>query len=176
MKLASLVLALVVALPSVAGADILNPPSGPVYDEQTDVEVTPARNPMRGDRAGGDRAGGQMRQRDPQQVAKRQRLRRALVEQFDVNGDGRLGPRERMRAARTLRRIEERLTTPRQGARQGAARPGRDGQYRRFMRRYDANGDGQVGPREVPRGAADRLRRFDRDGDGWVERNELPAR
>ena len=58
--------------------------------------------------------------------------------------------------------------------RQGAARPGRDAQYRRFMRRYDVNGDGQVGPREVPRGAADRLRRFDRDGDGWVERNELP--
>lgn len=42
-----------------------------------------------------------------------------------------------------------------------------------FMRRYDVNGDGQVGPREMPSGAADRLRPFDRDRDGWVEPNEL---
>lgn len=165
MKLASLVLALIVALPSLAGADILNPPGGPVYDDtQAEVETLPARNP------GGDRAGGP-RQRDPQKMlmnrAKRQRLRHALIEQFDANGDGRLGPRERMRAARTLRRIEQRLVTPRQGAGAGG------GQYRRFMRRHDRNGDGQVGPREVPRGAADRLRRFDRDGDGWVEPKEL---
>lgn len=141
-----------VAAPSIANADILDPPSGPV---DTEVDVMPARN-------GGPR----MRQRDPQQLAKRQRLRQALLEQFDANGDGKLGPRERMRAARVLRRIEQRLTTP---MRQGA----RAGQHRRFMRRYDVNGDGQVGPREVPQEAADRLRRFDRNRDGWVEPGEL---
>ncbi len=162
MKLASVVLALIVALPSLAGADVLDPPGGPVYDQQAEVETIPARNP-------GPRADRADQQRDPRIAAKRQRLRRVLVEQFDANGDGRLGPRERMRAARTLHRIEQRLTTPRQGA----GRVNRDGQYRRFMRRYDRNGDGQVGPREVPRGAADRLRPFDRDGDGWVERDEV---
>ncbi len=135
-----------VAAPSIANADILEPPSGPVDTA----------------RSGGPRT----RQRDPQQMAKRQRLRQALLDQFDANGDGKLGPRERVRAARVLRRIEQRLTTP---ERQGA----RAGQYRRFMRRHDVNGDGQVGPREVPQGAADRLRRFDRNRDGWVEPGEL---
>ena len=156
MKLA-IVLGLVIgmAAPSIASADILNPPSGPV--DEAEVDMMPARN-------GGPR----MRQRDPQQMAKRQRLRQALLEQFDANGDGRLGPRERMRAARVLRRIEQRLTTPRRG--QDGARAG---QYRRFMKRYDVNGDGQVGPREVPQGAADRLRRFDRNNDGWVEPGEM---
>lgn len=112
--------------------------------------------PGRRDRAAGPR--------DPQVVAKRQQLRRALISQFDANGDGRLGPRERMRAARVLRRIENRLTQP--------MRQGKQGQHRKFMQRYDVNGDGQVGPREVPRGAADRLRRFDRNQDGWVEPGE----
>jgi len=169
MRLAGIILAVLVSVPSLAGADILNPPSGPVDDEsQVDVDVVPARNPGREMRRGD----GQM-QRDPQRMAKRQRLRRALMEQFDANGDGRLGPRERMRAARVLRRIEQRLASP-QGQRGG--RGGRAGQYQRFMQRYDVNGDGQVGPREVPRGAADRLRRFDRDGDGWVEPRELPQR
>ncbi|MBA2542887.1 MAG: hypothetical protein H0V17_24790 [Deltaproteobacteria bacterium] len=161
-----LVLAAVLAFPSLAGADILNPPGGPVYEDdaaEADVPVMPANNPrmdrpQRMERR--DRA-----PRDPQRVAKRQQLRRALISQFDANGDGRLGPRERMRAARVLRRIENRLTQPRQG--------NRAGQYRKIMQRYDVNGDGQVGPREVPRGAADRLRRFDRNQDGWVEPGEL---
>src|SRR5262245_41250714 len=167
MKLATLILALMVAVPSFARADILNPPSGPVEDDgQGDVDMIEARNPGGPMRGPGMREGGR-RQRDPQQVAKRQRLRRALLEQFDANGDGRLGPRERMRAARVLRRIETKLTQPMQ-------RQNRAGQYRRFMSRYDVNRDGQVGPREVPQGAADRLRRFDRNGDGWVEQNELP--
>ena len=143
-----------VAAPSIANADILSPPSGPV--DESEVDIMPARN-------GG---GARMRQRDPQQMVKRQRLRQALLEQFDANGDGKLGPRERLRAARMLRRIEQRLTAP---MRQGA----RANQYRRFMKRYDVNGDGQVGPREVPQGAADRLRRFDSNRDGWVEPGEL---
>jgi hypothetical protein len=47
---------------------------------------------------------------------------------------------------------------------------------RRFIERYDTNGDGNVGPREVPRGAADRLRKFDRNNDGWVEPGEFGPR
>jgi hypothetical protein len=163
MKLA-IVLAAVLAFPSLAGAEILNPPSGPVVvDDEAmmdgEAEAMPVRDaPMRR----GDRMG---QQRDPRVVAKRQQLRRALIAQFDVNGDGRLGPRERVRAARVLRRIENRLTQP--------MKQQRGGQYRRFMRRYDINGDGQVGPREMPSGAADRLRPLDRDRDGWVDPSEL---
>jgi len=69
-----------------------------------------------------------------------------------------------MRAIRVLRKMERRLAQPMM----------RDRQWNRFMNRYDVNRDGQVGPREVPRGAADRLRRFDRNGDGWVDRSEVP--
>ncbi len=114
MKLASLIVVALTAVSSVASADRLNPPGGPVdtsdVDVDIDVRVDAPRDRMR------QRPGGM---RDPQQVAKRQRLRRVLIEQFDVNGDGRLGPRERMRAARTLRKIEQRLVTPRQGRAQG---------------------------------------------------------
>lgn len=172
MKLAILAAVIALACPALARAEILNPPGGPVvvddatYDSDEAAEAMPVRNPsrMRGDRMGG-------RQPDPAMRAKRQQLRRALMEQFDVNGDGKLGPRERMRAARVLRRIENRLTQPMRGRR---GEPQRAGQYRRFMQRYDVNGDGQVGPREMPPGAADRLRPLDRDRNGWVEPNELP--
>jgi hypothetical protein len=168
-----LILAAVLAFPSVAGAEIINPPGGPVYvddgaeaADEGDAPIMPVKNPQRMDRRERmdrrDRAG----QRDPRVAAKRQQLRRALIAQFDANGDGRLGPRERMRAARVLRRIEQRLTQP-------MRKQGKAGQYRKFMRRHDVNRDGQVGPREVPRGAADRLRKFDRNQDGWVEPGEL---
>ncbi|MBA3391826.1 MAG: hypothetical protein H0T89_04230, partial [Deltaproteobacteria bacterium] len=68
-------------------------------------------------------------------------------------------PRERQHAIRALRRIERRL-----------AQPGRNVQ--RVIRRYDLDGDGNLGRREVPPAAADRLRRLDRDRDGWVEPTE----
>ena len=89
-----------------------------------------------------------------------------MLEAFDVNGDGRLGPRERMRALQVLRRIEMRLATP------GMQRRG----ARRFIQRYDLNGDGNLGPREMPPAQADRLRRLDRDRDGWVEPQEYDRR
>jgi len=167
MKLAMLAVLVGLVAPSVARADVLNPPGGPVYVDDADSGPPPPR----------DRPARQ-RRRDPQ------RLRQALITQFDTNGDGRLGPRERVRAIRALREIERRLAEPmrqrgrqlrQRGARaQGRQRPQRDRMIRRFMRRYDVNRDGQVGPQEVPRGAADRLRRFDRNGDGWVDRDELP--
>ena len=139
MKLVILISTLL-ALPTLAAADVINPPSGPVY---VGDEAAPQRP----------------------RKAQAQKLRRALLEQFDVNGDGRLGPRERMRAIRVLRKIERRLAGDAPGARRG--------QMRKFIERHDRNGDGQVGPREMPRGAAGKLRRLDRDGDGWVDEREI---
>lgn len=101
---------------------------------------------------GGDRA------HDP----KRARLRAALMEQFDDDGDGRLDQRERQRALQALHRFEGKLAGQQRGER-----------ARRFVERHDRNGDGDVGPREVPPDTADRLRRFDLDGDGWVDPHEL---
>jgi hypothetical protein len=139
MKLAILI-SMVLAIPAVAAAEDLEPPSGTVHVD-----------------------GAEAPRQDPQRPRKAGQLRRALLEQFDVNGDGRLGPRERQRAIRMLRKIEHRL----------GQRPMRRGQMKRFIDRHDRNGDGTVGPREVPRRAAERLRRFDRDGDGWVDESEL---
>ena len=143
MKLVILISTLL-ALPAVAAADEVYAPSGPVYVED---QAAQPQGPRKG---------------------QAQKLRRALMEQFDVNGDGRLGPRERMRAIRVLRKIERRL------AGDGAARPeGRRGRMRKFIQRHDRNGDGQVGPQEMPPGAAGKLRRFDRDRDGWVDEREI---
>lgn len=53
--------------------------------------------------------------------AQRGKLRRAILEAFDANGDGRLEKRERRRAIRVLRRLEHRLAM---GERpRGPARP-----------------------------------------------------
>ncbi len=154
MKLAGLVLATVLGLSSSAHADeVLRPPGGPVFDDPGIAERAPAQ--QAGQRAHDPR-------RQAERRARRAALGQALVQQFDANGDGRLGPRERMRAVRVLRRLEQRLA--------GGARKQ---QARRVIKRYDVNGDGNVGPREMPPGQADRMRRFDRDGDGWVEPREL---
>ena len=148
MKLAVLLLASLLAIPAAARADeVLHPPGGPVYVE---ADTHP--------RAGGPR-------REPQQQKNRQ-LGRALMQQFDQNGDGRLGPRERMRAIRVLARIQRKLAG--RDGQQGRQRP----QMRRFIQRFDTNGDGNVDRSEMPPGAARKLRRFDRDRDGWIEPGE----
>ena len=148
MKLAVLLLASLLAIPTAARADeVLHPPGGPVYVE---ADTHP--------RAGGPR-------REPQQQQNRQ-LGRALMQQFDRNGDGRLGPRERMRAIRVLARIQRKLAG--RDGQQGRQRP----QMRRFIQRFDTNGDGNVDRSEMPPGAARKLRRFDRDRDGWIEPGE----
>lgn len=147
MKLLSLVLVSVLGAAGVARADeVLQPPGGTVV--VSDPGMDPAVRQQRQHRG--------------------KQLRRAMVEAFDANGDGRLEPRERMRAVRVLRRMEQRLAGQGRGNR-GAARRG-------FIRRFDTNGDGNVGPREMPPGQADRLRRFDRDRDGWVEPSEYGRR
>jgi hypothetical protein len=171
MKLAALLLGMVSvatwATTGTAAADeALRPPGGPVYVSADPSPPPPmrARRDLppddlgRGALRGGPRGGVPRAER----AERAQQLRRALLETFDVNGDGRLGPRERMRAARVLRRIERRLAAddPRGRAVRGA------------IRRYDLDGDGNVGPDEMPPAAARRLRRLDRDGDGWVEPGE----
>lgn len=163
--LATLVFALgAVAAPAAARADeVLQPPSGPVLVTNPPVQPGAPGGP----------------QRDPQRAAQKraqlQALRQTLLQTFDANGDGKLGPRERMHAIKVLRRIERRLANgPGGGA--GAAGPNRQGKRQRmqkFIQRYDTNGDGNVGPREMPPGAADKLRRFDRNRNGWVDPNEV---
>ncbi|HWU86483.1 MAG TPA: hypothetical protein VN253_04385 [Kofleriaceae bacterium] len=162
MKLAALLLGTLLATTGTAAADdVLRPPGGAVY-----VSDAPPMQPGPGALPRGpmQRGPGAL-QRGPGAM-QRQQLRRALVETFDVNGDGRLGPRERIRAVRALRRIERRLATP------GMAPGARGRAVRGAIRRYDLNGDGNVGPGEMPPAAARKLRRLDRDRDGWVEPGE----
>jgi hypothetical protein len=45
---------------------------------------------------------------------------------------------------------------------------------RKFIRRFDLDHDGNVGPNEMPPGIADQLRPLYRDGDGWLRDDELP--
>ena len=163
MKLAALLLGTLLATTGTAAADdVLHPPGGPV-----NVSDSPPmhRGPGAMERGRMQRGPGQL-QRGAGQLQRGKQLRRALVETFDANGDGRLGPRERMRAVRTLRRIERRLATP------GAAPGARGRAVRGAVRRYDLHRDGNVGPGDMPPAAAKRLRRLDRDRDGWVEPNE----
>lgn len=99
--------------------------------------------------------------------ARRGRLRQALVQQFDRNGDGRLQPQERKQAARALRKLAHRLQ--KQG-RQRHESSRRD----RLIQRYDLDGDGNLGPGEVPPRVKNRLRKVDRNDDGWIGTDELP--
>lgn len=93
-------------------------------------------------------------------------MRKAVIEAFDRNGDGRLEPREQKRAMRVLRRVKARM------AQAGAPRGKR---MQQLIQRYDVNRDGHLGPEEVPPGLAKRLRKHDRDRDGWVEPDEAPS-
>jgi Ca2+-binding EF-hand superfamily protein len=86
-------------------------------------------------------------------------LRRMLVERFDRNHDGRLEPGERRHAVRALRRLERKL----------ARQDRRDARLRKVIRKYDLDGDGNVGPGEMPPAMAKRLRHLDHDGNGWVD-------
>jgi hypothetical protein len=91
-------------------------------------------------------------------------LRQLLLQHFDRNGDGRLGPRERQRAARALHRLAFRMMQP----------DAKQQRQRKLIRRFDSNRDGNVGPGELPPTLADELRPLDRNGDGWLRDDELP--
>ena len=99
---------------------------------------------------------------NPQRGQRMQKLRRALVEQFDRDGDGRLNPRERRQAARALRRMAKRMGENRR---------------QRLIQKYDLDGDGNLGPGELPPRVQQKLRRLDRNGDGWLDqRDQQPRR
>ncbi len=90
-------------------------------------------------------------------------LRAALLARFDRDHDGRLDPVERRHAIHALRRLARKL------AHQQMRDARRAAKLRRVIERYDLDGDGNVGPGEIPPDVARRLRRFDRNGDGWVD-------
>lgn len=106
MKLVTLLLGSLLATGAAAGSaaadDVLRPPGGPVV-----VEGPPPPAAHAGGRAHG-----------AAHAQRRASFRRALVERFDADGDGRLGPRERVRAIRALRRLERRLATSGPGLRE----------------------------------------------------------
>lgn len=152
MKLAACILASLLALPMAARADeVLHPPGGPVFVEADYPQAAPQ----------------QRRAASPEQRQKNKQLKQALMLQFDRDGDGRLGPDERRKAIRVLGRIQRKLAG--RDAQQGQQRP----RMRRFIQRFDTNGDGNVDRSEMPPGAARKLRRLDRDRDGWVEPTEV---
>ena len=91
-------------------------------------------------------------------------LKQLLLQKFDRNHDGKLGPRERKHAAKALHKLANRL----------AKADDRVQRRQKFIRRFDVNGDGNVGPGEMPPALADEMRPLDRDGDGWLQGDELP--
>jgi Ca2+-binding EF-hand superfamily protein len=92
------------------------------------------------------------------------------MERFDRNHDGRLDPEERRHAIHALRRMARRMEVQDRRDERGAAR--REERMRELVRRYDRNGDGVVGPDEMPPGLARRLQRLDRNGDGWLDERD----
>ena len=53
-------------------------------------------------------------------------------------------------------------------------RPGENRQNRRakLIQKYDLDGDGNLGPGELPPRVQQKLRRFDRNGDGWLDQGD----
>jgi hypothetical protein len=183
MKLVALVLGILLAAPTAAVADdVLYPPGGPVPAPSVGGEPpalaspplaagdAPEATPPRvGGRVWGGAAARRGGARDPERAARAARLRAALLEGFDANGDGRLGPRERARAARALHRMERRLSRPAGADARAHLRAQR---VQRMIQRFDRDRDGHLGPGEVSPAASHRLRGLDRDRDGWVEPGE----
>ncbi len=76
--------------------------------------------------------------------------RQRMLERFDTNQDDRLDRRERRQAKRMRRQMK----------------------IQKLIRKFDKNGDGNLGPGELPPRLQDRLRRFDRNGDGWIDQRD----
>jgi Ca2+-binding EF-hand superfamily protein len=112
---------------------------------------------------------------DPGPRPARAQIRQMLLQRFDRNHDGRLERREKRQAIRALRRMARQLAMSDRGGRRRSepANAGERGETQRIIRRYDRNGDGNVGPAEMPPGLANRLRPLDRNGDGWVNDDDF---
>jgi hypothetical protein len=119
----------------------------------------------------------------------RGQFRQLLLERFDRNHDGRLEPQERRHAVRVLRKLARKLERRSRedqddkGAREAREMQGRRGEHGewrhargRALRRFDTNGDGVVGPEEMPPGMARKLRPLDRNRDGWLDERDGGAR
>src|SRR5450432_3550611 len=78
-------------------------------------------------------------------------LRQAVLDRFDRNHDGRLEPNERRHAVKALRQLARRLAREDRNERIGQRRA------QKLIQKYDANGDGNVGPGEVPPNVARKL-------------------
>ncbi len=81
------------------------------------------------------------------QPGRRADRRQRMLERFDTNQDGRLDRRERRQAKRMRRQIK----------------------LQKLVRKFDKNGDGNLGPGELPPKLQQKLRRFDRNRDGWID-------
>jgi len=159
MKLATLVASLlVIASAGSARVEDLNPPGGPVHVHDAPPPAVLTNNPPPA----------RMRVDPQQRRAQRQAIRQLILQQFDRNGDGKLGPVERRQAIRALHRLARRLAVQEMRRERKAQR------LRGVIRRYDLNGDGNVDPSEMPPGMAKRLQKLDRNGDGWVDDADLP--
>ncbi len=115
--------------------------------------------------------------------AYRQDLRKRVLDRFDTDGDGRLGPAERLAANRALQGGE--LTAPAKGRRGGSGPPEDAEAPPALVRRFDRDGDGKLSEEER-RLAAEALQQdhhrqrmiepFDTDGDGELNEEERKAR
>jgi hypothetical protein len=101
----------------------------------------------------------------------RGRWKDRLREKFDTDHDGVLSAEEKWVAKQVIRR--HRMQQRMGGRDRGDRRAKR---FDRVIRRFDRNGDGVLGPREVPPRLVHKLRRLDRNGDGWLTRDEVTRR
>lgn len=115
--------------------------------------------------------------------------RAKMLERFDANRDGHLDDQERgaMMAAKAQRRaqMKQRFDANRDGqldrrekqqartAMRGERMQRRAERFQRMIERFDRDGDGNLGPGEVPPMAMRKMQRLDRDGDGWVRPHEM---
>ena len=118
----------------------------------------------------------------------RDRGRAHALERFDANRDGQLDDQERgaaraQRRARALQRFDAnhdgRLDRGEKRQAKAARMQRRAQRFERLVQRFDRDGDGSLGPGELPPRAMKRMKKLDRDGDGWVRPDEmrrLPAR
>jgi len=158
MKLAALAFLTTLGLGSVAGAD----PAGPGNPPPLGPRVVVPAGPPAAAPASPPLARGADQPRGP--------FRQLLLDRFDRDHNGRLDPEERRHAIRALRRLARRMEGQDRRDDRGAAR--REARLRELVKRYDRNGDGVVGPDEMPPGMARRLQRLDRNGDGWIDERD----
>ena len=108
--------------------------------------------------------------------ADRGQWKQRIKARFDTDHDGVLSQEEKWVAKQVIRRhrMKQRMAA---GDRGRGGRGGRGAKmFDRVIRRFDRNGDGVLGPGEVPPRLVHKLRRLDKNGDGWLTRDEVMHR